>query len=612
MKCRLGLSQKHIVAILWIFNTAIITRAKIFTLEIENFAPATMRMPRSGASGSFTVLMKNGDNVHIEFCLRVATFVKVRNVVFSNDGDADKIRTSVDGRHTGTFQSREVLDHGNGWNSFLSSGPLDGKAMLDIGRHIITLSATTDQWGVEIDNVVLVIGDELLQAEDLLCNLFCFDINYDDEQLRQNFVSNGRFVQKSVSTKCSEQDNVQVQIFHNTATNFDIVATLPKYLSFANHRKPAYGNCVLSRPYWVFRDKSVSPTQHNVTSSSGATLSFGGSRLRTVLTLTFNLKTLTPTREMDERLIGSILHLKLRNLSRQNVRVRLEYLKDNEWVSHLAVEFTPFANHHTWSFPDRTWDILKDNVIRLHIEPGLQQVIVDTVKLESRDSSDSTVDLYADSNIVYQAVRLGFWDHWGDSPESMTLVILDVNGSIKTHYKIDSLRIYVKVPWTGGYSQVFVLYQNGRVRIQTVTPHGLDYVPFGSSVNIGQPDSINSQRPYSPIQKITIFPTARQMDIRYKNGNKATLILETSLSETTVGVRNCTFRKNRRTYPLLTFKSMWVKDGNSNADHVTINGHISRHIMTKWRTLYGNTAVFFRKCISSHNTQAPDIAIKIL
>lgn len=585
-----------------------VSRAKIFTLEVENFAPASMRMPRSGASGNFTVLMRNGDFIHITVCLRVATFVRIRNVVFSNDGDPDKVRLSIDGRHMGTFLSLAVLDHGNGWNRFRSSGELDGKSMLDIGRHTITLRSTTDEWGIEIDNIVLVVGDEHLKLEDLLCNLYCFDIRYDTVQ-RTDSIRSGRFVQRSVSTYCTEQDNVKVQLFHDTAEAFDVIATLPKYVSFANNKKPVYDNCVLSKPYWVFKDQTVSPTRDEITTVN-AKLSFAGSHRKTVLRVSFNFRKITPTREIDERFINSVLFVKIRNMHRENVKIKIEYKKNGEWISQRIVEFTPFSNEYSWTFPYRTWDILEDNVIALYVEPGQQQVIVDTMRLESRTTPDTTIDLYADSNTVYQAVRLGFWQHWTDSPQSMTVLIS--NGDVEEHYKVDSIRVYAKVPWTGGYSQVFVLYQDGRVRLQTVTPHGLDYVPFGSSINIGQPESVDSLRPYSPIKKITIAPRASRMVIDYKDGNRASLTLETTFNETKLKIRDCLFKKDRRVYPVLTFRSMWTSDGNAHADHVTIDGEISRNIMADWQELYGTSAVFFKKCISAHNTQAPDISINVL
>lgn len=600
---------RTIIVVCIVLSTLHVTLSKVFTLEVEKFAPASMRMPRSGASENFTVLMKNGDFIHIEICLRDATFVRIENIVFSNDGDADSISATIDERNMGTFQSTSTHGNlGNDWNSFMSSGPLQGKAMLDLGRHVITLRSATDEWGIEIDNIVLAVGDELIKHEDLLCNLYCSDIKYDSVP-RTDSIPSGKFVQKSMATLCSEQDNVKVQLFHDTATNFDITAALPKYTSFANNKKPIYDNCVLSKPYWIFVNKTVNPMQDAV-KSDGATLAFSGSFHRTVVTVKFSFKKITPTRELDERLVNSVLYVKLRNMHRENVHITPEYKKGNVWIRLQDIELTPFANEYTWDFKDRTWDIIQDNAVRLFIKPGHQQVIVDTVKLESRSPPDTTVDLYADSNMVYQAVRLGFWQHWADDPNSMTLVV--IKGKMEEHHKIDSLRIYAKVPWTGGYSQVFVLYQDGRVRLQAMTPHGLDYVPFGSSVYIGQPESVNSMRPYAPIQKITISTVTSSLNVEYKDGNRASLTLETMVNETKLKVRECVFKRNRNVYPLMTFKSMWVSDGNAHADHVTINGDISRHVMADWKELFGITAVFFKKCISVHNTQAPDMTIKIL
>ncbi|XP_052817204.1 uncharacterized protein LOC128243453 [Mya arenaria] len=581
-----------------------------FTLELEQYALSELRMPRSAASGNFTVLLKQGQKVQMEICVHEVTHMSIRNVVYSNDGNVDSVGVSIDGQHAGSFVTTYLSENGNAWNKFKSTGPLSAKVKLDIGRHTITFEAMlTDPWGVEIDNVILLFDDDRLQYSDLVCNLYCFDIKYDDVP-RMDSIPSGRFVQKSVSTQCSEQDNIKIEVYHETAQDFDITATLPKYQSFANNREPDYSQCVLPSPYWVFKDKVISPSTAETTYVNSS-LKFSGTHSSVDVNVDFSFKKITPSREVDERLMSTNLFIKLRNLPRENVKIKPEYMQGGRWLALVELMFTPFSAEQTWLIPAHTWSPTSVNKIRLVVQPGQQQVVFDTIRLDARRPRDETIELYASANVVYQGVRLGFWQHWKEHPASMTVSVQ--NGSQPVEYsRVDSIRVYAKVPWTGGYAQVLVLFQDGRTRIQTVTPHGLDNIPFGASVNIGQPQNTSEHRPYSPISHVSIDPKSNRLVLRYYNGNQATLEFETSFIGTRLKVRDINFKSSRVTHPIMTFRSMWVSDGHSDTDHVTFNGDISRHISSNWTELYGISAVFFRKCISMHNTQGPDITITFL
>ena len=64
-------------------------------------------------------------------------------------------------------------------------------------------------------------------------------------------------------------------------------------------------------------------------------------------------------------------------------------------------------------------------------------------------------------------------------------------------------------------------------------------------------------------------------------------------------------------FPFLTFMSMLVADGNSDVDHVSVNGKMA-HRINDWQKLFGTSVVFFRKCLSKHNTLSPDIRVDLL
>ena len=100
------------------------------------------------------------------------------------------------------------------------------------------------------------------------------------------------------------------------------------------------------------------------------------------------------------------------------------------------------------------------------------------------------------------------------------------------------------------------------------------------------------------------------MKIVYENGNMAILHLRSSFTETILTVSDVTY-KNRSKFPFLTFMSMWVADGNSDVDHVSVNGNMA-HRINDWQKLFGTSVVFYRKCLSKHNTLSPDIRVGLL
>jgi hypothetical protein len=73
--------------------------------------------------------------------------------------------------------------------------------------------------------------------------------------------------------------------------------------------------------------------------------------------------------------------------------------------------------------------------------------------------------------------------------------------------------------------------------------------------------------------------------------------------DTSFTLNNIQFHKQRR-LPILTFRSMYVSEGNSDCDHINIDGKYDFNIISNWSEISGNTFFFYRKCISKHNTQS--------
>ena len=87
-------------------------------------------------------------------------------------------------------------------------------------------------------------------------DIYCFDdIHYTDETLYHRFThTKAKIVQKSISTSCAEEDNVNVPVFHPSAQKFLVTAKHPRYMTFMNNRGPDWRNCPMSRAFWEFRN----------------------------------------------------------------------------------------------------------------------------------------------------------------------------------------------------------------------------------------------------------------------------------------------------------------------------------------------------------------------
>jgi len=72
-------------------------------------------------------------------------------------------------------------------------------------------------------------------------------------------------------------------------------------------------------------------------------------------------------------------------------------------------------------------------------------------------------------------------------------------------------------------------------------------------------------------------------------------------------------------FPVATFRSMYVADGNSDVDRVRVNDQIFEYLAgspedwtTAWEALPGSSWLFYRANISQHNISSPDIRIELV
>lgn len=125
-------------------------------VEAESGDNGARVKPRSNASGQQTALRYSGELLKLTFHSSTAGcyWLEVR---YSNDnfGPLEEVEAWVDGAFLGRFTAQDTGDWGDGWNTFLWSGPL-GVLNLQPGAHEITLTVSGgDGNGVEIDVVRL-------------------------------------------------------------------------------------------------------------------------------------------------------------------------------------------------------------------------------------------------------------------------------------------------------------------------------------------------------------------------------------------------------------------------------------------------------------------------
>ena len=149
------------------------------------------------------------------------------------------------------------------------------------------------------------------------------------------------------------------------------------------------------------------------------------------------------------------------------------------------------------------------------------------------------------------------------------------------------------------------MYDDGKARLIPQPLLGEKDVKFGPWVIIG-----NSPELYFGIDSVKVYPKNLSMDIIYEDKTTAHVKLQVSSSKNVVEVSNITYdTSNGR--PFAIFRSMWVKDGNADVDHIrTEKGEFP--IMGEWAKLEGTWWEFFRKVPSIHNTNAPDTKIEVV
>lgn len=600
--------------------TSVRSELSVTVLQAEEmYGNVTEINQRSSASGLKSVHLYEGDYLQTEICLMPNTELSIQAIVYSNDGPADRIRVSLDTQVLSDFWTLAFTDGGKGWDRFTPYQPHQSIfSTIAEGLHILKLTVVqSDRYGVEIDNIAVTVNSTF-PLTSLNCNNACFtDITFPYPKSVTPTVSTARAVQKSVNTRCAEEDNVNIPVFHDndSTTDFVVTASLPKYRSFLNKRGPDWNNCRMSEAFWKYEGLSLNYDQLRETATSrlnityvGSTVGTTGERQVSAIEVDFELE--GPSSGSVNSEIGTLVHIENARYS-GTLSVQFQYLdKFNSWSNMQRKNAKDNEGNIIFDVPDFSFREGKGNKIRIEVysdQSFASNISFGKFYMHKRWlKPDTSTTLYKDGLTVIEGVDI---DMWWRINETMGVTIIGEN---KTFHDVDYIRIYRRVPWTvDGFSQVFVLYQDANIRLLPTTPHGLDWIPFGSSVIIGQTNP-HSNRPCAPISHLNIHPHLLHMTIFYMDGSVVPLKLQTTMSETMLHISGSHYVKDINLYPFFTFRSMYVADDNNDVDHISVDGGKPLKITEQWNEIRGNYFAFFRQCISQHNTQSPDISIQFM
>ncbi|XP_063421410.1 uncharacterized protein LOC134706420 [Mytilus trossulus] len=550
-----------------------------------------------------SLLVGSEDLLHFYLCLNEDSYVTIQHVCGFQSGNMRQLQVAVDETDILSFELPEM-------KSEVPSIPCVGLNFtmnLLSGRHLLTFKkmfADTDHFFIDnfqIDFPGIYITNSILQCSTMCLesiNLPKFDVN----QLNSSVV--GRIKNNNYNTTCAEVDNINIPIYHEQAKVLKVTAIHPAYHSFENTKIHDFKNCKQTESV-IFNVRNYLLGQPLFT-LKGFVLREARYLSRRTILLKFYLE--GPITDSVNSEIGSNIHLQVSPIKFDTDIIFSHYGRTERWISSSPITFSSDKLQHTWNVPDFTWSSTSSNYISFILPENLTtSLIVKRLSIEKRHvRQDIPFTMFSNERSLLEGVDKDFW--WPKNNDTMTVKVIETG---KIFSNADYLRIYIPVPWNSiNWCQTFVIYQDGNVRILPITPPGVDWIPFGSSLVVGETNPI-SRRPFSSIRHIDFLAKQFRMDIYYYDGNNASLVLNSKMFETSMTISNFQFKK-KSLLPVLTFRSMFVTEGNSDCDHVNVDGKQDFRIQSNWTDISGSTFFFYRKCISKHNTQSPDYLVQIL
>lgn len=607
-KIQLKMAMKQMVFLLFVILMAVPSvLTKLFILQSDNTRTTENHVVRRSvnASNGIALMVTETAPLSINFCIREKTTVRLNNFRFAHADENSLFTVNLDhGYWLGTYYSPPK----GGWDDFIDTGKFPREYTFDAGWHVMKVDVRPGSSNISVDYIEFEIDDERMNTDILQCVIMCIqEAKFEERNPELTARTEGTVIsQQSYDTKCAEVDNVNIPMFNPAVSRFLVTATFPQYKSFANRRHDNLTNCPHLPPeLWRFSEFTASSDTADIRGKNSTLTFIPKDTTRKSIALIASFKLEGEKEGSIDSKIGNELYMKFRSLPAA-VTVLMQYRDSAGRMSDASVRtFDPHTLEHMWTIPDFTWTEEDDNYIVLSMESDVTvKFEVDYLQLIKRPMvADNVTTIYRSDDVIIEAVNVQL--SWL-APKTMTVRLS--NGKIAEN--ITFIRIYRPIPWNNGYAQVFVLYNDGNVRLLPTAPDGTDWIPFGTSVIIGQTKN-DRVRPYTVITQVDIVPERWQMQVYYEDGGSVRMKLNSTIEETQLLVDDITFMQDRFTHPFVTIRSMYVDEGNTDVDSVKVDNKDTYHIMDKWGSITGRSFAFHRRCISTHLTLSPDIQVDV-
>ncbi len=207
------------------------------------------------------------------------------------------------------------------------------------------------------------------------------------------------------------------------------------------------------------------------------------------------------------------------------------------------------------------------------------------------------VILHEDDTSILVGYRVtGFWRR-AEVPLSV--------GTNVTH-QLQLVQLFIKTP-RGPYEYLVLYPLDGYWRARPLPPARLEQVAYGTSFLVGPVD--HKQRPFVALKQIAYDPAQRSFTLAFEKGGSATVkVAEPTEQATKINVALSAAVKDK---PFLTFRSMYVTEGNADAARVEWKVRNANSWRQASVTQFGSAQATFvrlgRLVPSRHNTSAPDM-----
>ncbi|GAB1609447.1 uncharacterized protein LOC115220920 [Argonauta hians] len=565
---------------------------------------------RSNASNNKTVCLLPGNTIRLDLCIANNSSLRMMGFRYSINGGATIVHVNIDSQVLQSFSISGQSKGEDSWNVFRDSGPARKPLFLSEGIHFLDiLIQSNETQGIEIDYLTLMTDNPYISEDLISCALSCFPELDKPEPTKKDHLRRSDLVtliQRSFPSKCSEKDNIDIAFIHAPVKKYRITPTYPRYKSMLNKRDSIFKDCYSVSPsqLWLLKGKPLDP-EHNVVMNINSFVSkISKSRLYKFI-IFFPLKgKMSGVIDAD---IGSNFTVKFKKLTKP-LYINMTYNGRNSKLSDLQQrKFSPESLTGLWSIPDFTWSESNINAIFLILVSEEDQlVVIDEISLVRRpEQGENVKPLYQSLDAVLEGITVDFW--WR-RPKTMSVVIED-----NKFDNIDFIRLKKRVLGSSNTSEVFVLYQDGNARTLPPLLHGVDWLPFGSSVILG-PTNLSSFRPFADIKLLKIVrvePTFIAI-LHYYDNSSANVEVISNHTQTQILVYNISMANVSKFLPFIRFRSMWIKDGISHVDHIKIDGDKGLNILSTWKILRARNIRFYRSCESKHLSLSPDIKIEML